>query len=127
MNTATLLGSVSDASGAAVPDTAFRIVSESTSFVKETTSDPEGKYQLLQIPAGKYRIEFEKPGFQREVQTGMEISAGQSLGVNETLSVGSLSETVRVDRRRLEPGAATGLRIEYVGTVLVQRRAAEFE
>lgn len=107
MNTGTLLGTVSDASGAAVPGTAVRIVSESTSFVKETTSDPEGKYQLLQIPAGKYRIEFEKRGFQREVQTGMEISAGQSLGVNGKLSVGSLSETVRVEAKVAQVDTAT--------------------
>ena len=99
MNTGTFLGAVTDASGAAVPGATVRITSASTAFAKEATTDGEGNYQILQVPAGTYRLEFEKQGFQREVLSTVEISAGQSLRVNGTLPVGSVSETVEVNAK----------------------------
>jgi hypothetical protein len=62
MNTGTFLGSVSDASGAAVPGALVRITNESTSFTRQSGTDGEGNYQILQVPAGIYRLEFEKQG-----------------------------------------------------------------
>src|SRR6266498_3572502 len=78
MNTGTFLGSVADVSGAAVPGAVVRVTSGSTSFARETVTDSEGNYQILQVPAGEYRLEFEKQGFQRQVLPKLEISAGQS-------------------------------------------------
>src|ERR1044071_9299945 len=96
MNTGTILGNVTDASGAAVPGVTVRRVSESTALQREATTDAEGNYQILQIPAGTYRIEFEKTGFQRSVDNkGIALSAGQSLRINGDLKVGSLTETVQ--------------------------------
>ena len=99
LNTGTFLGGVSDASGASVPGAVVRITSESTSFTKEANTDGEGNYQILQVPAGTYRFEFEKQGFQRQVAAHVEISAGQSLRVNGTLAVGSVNETVQVEAK----------------------------
>src|ERR1051325_3178521 len=77
LNTGTILGNVTDASGAFVPGATIRLVSESTAFQREAMSDGEGNYQILQIPAGTYRIEFEKTGFQRSVDNkGIALSAG---------------------------------------------------
>src|SRR5215472_11896348 len=60
MNTGTFLGAVSDATGAAVPGARVRVTNESTSFTRESDTDGEGNYQILQVPAGIYRLEFEK-------------------------------------------------------------------
>lgn len=97
INTGTFLGSVHDQTGAAVPDATVRATSETTGFTRETRSGAEGNYQLLQIPVGVYKIEFEKTGFQTTVHSGVAISAGQSLRVDGGLKIGSISETVRVD------------------------------
>src|SRR5262252_7888502 len=100
LNTGTILGNVTDASGATVPGVTVRLVSESTALQREATSDGEGNYQILQIPAGTYRIEFEKTGFQRSVDNrGIALSAGQTLRINSNLKVGSLTETVQVDAK----------------------------
>jgi outer membrane receptor protein involved in Fe transport len=108
LNTGTILGNVTDASGATVPGVTIRLVSESTAFQREATTDAEGNYQILQIPAGTYRIEFEKMGFQRSVDNrGIALSAGQSLRINGNLKVGSLTESVQVDAKVAQVDTAT--------------------
>ncbi|HEU0141187.1 MAG TPA: carboxypeptidase regulatory-like domain-containing protein [Bryobacteraceae bacterium] len=99
LNTGTFSGSVYDASGAVIPGATIRITSENTAFQRETTADAEGNYQLLQVPTGTYTIEFEREGFQKSVQKGVAISAGQNLRVNGNLTVGSVTETVEVGAR----------------------------
>src|SRR5436190_1312071 len=108
LNTGTILGNVTDASGAAVPGVTIRLVSESTAFQREAATDAEGNYQILQIPTGTYRIEFEKVGFQRSVDNrGIALSAGQSLRVNGNLKVGSVTETVQVEAKVAQVDTAT--------------------
>ena len=67
LNTGTFLGSVKDQSGAVVPGATVRVLRDSPLFQREVTSDGEGNYQMPQVPAGEYRIEFEKPGFQKTI------------------------------------------------------------
>ncbi|MCL4854779.1 MAG: carboxypeptidase regulatory-like domain-containing protein, partial [Bryobacteraceae bacterium] len=99
LNTGTFAGTVYDATGAVIPGATVRITSENTAFQRETTADAEGNYQLLQVPTGTYTIEFEREGFQKSVQKGVAISAGQNLRVNGNLTVGSVTETVEVGAR----------------------------
>ena len=65
LNTGVFLGTVLDQSGAAVPEASVRVVREGTSFERATTTGPDGAFRLLEIPAGRYRIHVEKPGFQQ--------------------------------------------------------------
>jgi len=67
LNTGTFFGTAKDASGATVPDTSVRIAREGTLFQRDTSTDGEGNYRLLEIPSGEYRLEFEKSGFRRVV------------------------------------------------------------
>ena len=98
-NTGNFSGAVRDQSGASVTGVTVRVIRDNPLFTRETTTDDEGNYQVLQVPAGDYRIEFEKAGFQRTSRTGISLSAGQSLRVDATLNVGSVSETVQVDAK----------------------------
>lgn len=107
LNTRTFLGTVSDPSGAAVPEATVRVVREGTSFERVTATGPDGTYQLLEIPAGRYRIAVEKTGFQRGEQAGLELSAGQTLRVDLHLSVGAVTETVQVEARIAQVDTAT--------------------
>ncbi|MBI4876681.1 MAG: TonB-dependent receptor [Acidobacteria bacterium] len=107
LNTGTFLGLATDPSGAASPDAVVRVVSETTSYRREARTDAEGNYQILQVPAGSYRLEFEKTGFQKAVQPGIAINAGQSLRVNGNMNVGSVSETVQVEAKVAQVDTAT--------------------
>jgi len=99
LNTGTFFGIVKDASGATVPDTSVRIAREGTLFQRDTSTDGEGNYRLLEIPSGEYRLEFEKSGFRRVVRTAILLSAGQSLRVDVEMPVGSVNETVQVEAK----------------------------
>jgi hypothetical protein len=76
------LGTVKDQTGAAVPGASVRIFRLGTELQRQKTTDAEGNYQLLDLPVGDYRFEFEKEGFRKVVQTGISLSAGQSLRVD---------------------------------------------
>src|ERR1700704_6592312 len=101
------LGTVKDPSGASVPGASVRIARVGTELQRQTTTDAEGNYQLLDIPIGDYRFEFEKQGFRKVVQTGISISAGQSLRLDVTLQLGSVAETLTVDAQALQVDTAT--------------------
>ena len=83
---------VSDPSGAAVPEAFVRLFNERTQFHRETTTDGEGNYRLLDIPVGDYRLEFEKTGFSKVLRSGISLSAGHSLRVDCQLVLGSVAQ-----------------------------------
>ncbi|MBI3693343.1 MAG: TonB-dependent receptor [Acidobacteria bacterium] len=99
LNTGTFIGTVKDASGATVPDASVRVAREGTVFQRDASTDAEGSYRLLEIPAGEYHLEFEKAGFRKVVRAGILLSAGQSLRVDVEMPVGSVSETVQVEAK----------------------------
>lgn len=107
LNTGVFLGTVLDPSGAAVPEATVRVIREGTSFERATTTGPDGAFRLLEIPAGRYRISVEKPGFQRAERSGLELSAGQTLRVDLSLAVGAVTETVQVEARVAQVDTAT--------------------
>ena len=103
----TFLGTVQDPTGAAVPGATVRIFREGTQLQRQIATGPEGNYQLLDIPIGDYRFEFEKDGFRKVVRTGISLSAGQSLRIDAKLDIGSIAETVTVDAQAAQVDTAT--------------------
>jgi outer membrane receptor protein involved in Fe transport len=97
MNTGTLLGTVRDPSGAAVPETVVTLQRISPPFERSVVTDGSGNYVAPQVPVGPYQISFEKTGFQKALQTNIDLSAGQALRVDATLALGNVTETVQVD------------------------------
>ena len=90
MNTGTLLGTVKDPSGAAVPEVSIRIQRANPPFERQLTTDAGGNYFAPQVPVGTYQVTFEKTGFQKTIHNQIELSAGQSLRVDTTLTLGSV-------------------------------------
>jgi hypothetical protein len=107
LNTGTFFGTVKDPSGAAVPEASVRIAREGTQLRREVATDAEGNYRLLEIPAGEYRVEFERAGFRKTLRSGIMLSAGQSLRLDAELAIGSVTETVLVEERVAQVDANT--------------------
>src|SRR3989442_1495006 len=96
INTGRITGSVMDATGAAVPEVAIRATSEETGVVTATRSRGSGDYLINFLVPGNYRIEAEKPGFQKAVQTGVVVNAGGISHIDIHMLVGEVRQTVEV-------------------------------
>lgn len=91
-----LSGVVTDPSGAVIPGTEVKVLNSDGSVAATTTTDNQGRYSLAGLPAANYRVEFNKPGFQRTVVQGMSLGGGSDQSQNVTLQVGTVSESVEV-------------------------------
>jgi hypothetical protein len=95
--TATVLGTVTDSSGAAVPGVAVQASSLATNVNRETLTDSSGSYSLPNLPPGAYRISATKTGFQSSRVENVTLQVEQVARVDIKLQVGSITETVNVD------------------------------
>lgn len=107
--TGSLLGTVHDSTGAAVPNAAVAAVNIETNARVEGRSAPDGKYLLAPLPPGSYRLEANAPGFKKFVQDGIILQVQQQARVEITLTVGEVSESVTVtaDAATIDTTSAT--------------------
>ncbi|MGA2897869.1 MAG: TonB-dependent receptor [Acidobacteriaceae bacterium] len=103
---ATLTGTVLDPRGVALPGAAVSIRDEDTDVVQKLTSDGQGKYSFANLPAGKYTIQVDAPGFNTSKRTGVELAAGQPTDVPITLELGNASEEITVEASEANSVAA---------------------
>lgn len=94
----TILGTVSDASGAVLPNAKVTIRNVAENIVaRELTSDGLGNYEAQNLKAGRYEISVTAQGFQKYTQSDVLLEARQTLRVNVNLNVGQVSEQVTVE------------------------------
>lgn len=95
VNTGTLSGQVTDASGAVVASATLTIKDEATGYARAVTSAGDGNYVFPDLPIGKYTLTVEAKGFttEKEFET---ISVGFHSRADFHLKVGSAAETVEV-------------------------------
>lgn len=94
--TATILGTVSDSSGAVIPGTKITIKNTETGITRTVSADTAGRYVAPQLSPGKYEVTAEAAGFQKIVRSGFELSIGQQTNVDFALRVGTVAEEVTV-------------------------------
>src|SRR6476646_5029933 len=68
-----LVGSVTDATGASVPDATVKVTQMQTSESREITTSEAGGYTLSTLPAGTYSVEMSKAGFRRFSTQNIEV------------------------------------------------------
>ena len=91
-----ILGTVTDATGGAVPGAKVAAINTGTNVRVETQSNQVGLYQLLQLNPGSYAVEAEASGFKRVQRSAVRVQVADRITLDITLEVGSLSETVNV-------------------------------
>jgi len=94
--TATLGGTVSDPSGAAVADAKVSIQNLETGLLREVQTGSNGTFTVTALPVGKYQVSVEKSGFAKYLQSGITLALDQSANVVIELKVGDLSQQVTV-------------------------------
>lgn len=104
-----LLGTIHDASGAAIPDATVIATETQTNRRIQTKSGPDGQYVVTPLPPGSYRLEATATGFKRFVREGIVLQVQQQPRVDIQLAVGEVSDaiTVTADASTLETTTAT--------------------
>lgn len=98
--TGKIAGNITDASGAVVPGATVVVTNLGTKISKQTMTDSQGFYQVLQLPIGPYEVSAEATGFNKAVsrpKSPLEIN--QTLRVDLILEVGAASVQVTVEGR----------------------------
>ncbi len=93
---ASLSGTVTDPSGAAIPGAKLTLTNEATGFQTSFVSDETGNYSFRNLTPGKYDVSISANGFKTQAQKGIELSVNQNARVDVHLPVGETGETVTV-------------------------------
>src|SRR5882724_1781510 len=96
VNTAALLGSVKDSSGAAVANAPVTAKSEETAQERTTNTDATGNYTIPNLQVGHYTISASLSGFKTTVVSNVELQVAQRATVNLVLEVGQATQNVTV-------------------------------
>ncbi len=94
--TATVYGRVVDPSGAANAQAKVVLLNEGTNARVHAVSDAAGEFTAAFLAVGKYTISIEATGFKLQRRSGIELSAGQRVGLEYKLDLGSVSDVVEV-------------------------------
>lgn len=108
--TGTIVGTVKDQSGAAVPKATVTITNTDQNVVVRTvTTDEHGDYVATSLPIGHYSVTFNASGFGKSSLTNIELNTNAKLTENIALKVGNSNETVNVaaDAQQVELQSAT--------------------
>jgi hypothetical protein len=94
--TASLGGTVTDPSGAAVPAATVRITNTGTANVFQAATDAAGRFLVPSLTPGQYDLSVDVKSFKRTERKGLTLNVGQSVELDFTLELGSATETVQV-------------------------------
>src|SRR5512142_1215112 len=91
-----LVGNVTDTSGANVPGAAVTLINTGTNLARETTTNAEGGYRFVNVQPGTYKVRVVLTGFKEYVKDGVPINSTTVTRVDVPLEVGGLTEAVTV-------------------------------
>ncbi|MEO8663129.1 MAG: TonB-dependent receptor, partial [Bryobacteraceae bacterium] len=98
---ATIVGTVTDPSGAAVPNVAITITNHETGQVTKLTSNGVGQYVAPDLHIGRYTVRAEMSGFKASEQRDLVLNVGERARVDMKMEIGSASESVNVSATAL--------------------------
>ncbi len=93
---ATLQGTVTDTSGATVPNANVSIENTATGITRATTTDSAGVYSVPNLVVGSYDVSASAPGFSTQVERGVEVTVGAVRVQNFSLQVGQVNQKILV-------------------------------
>jgi Carboxypeptidase regulatory-like domain/TonB-dependent Receptor Plug Domain/TonB dependent receptor len=92
----TILGTVTDTSGAAISGATVSVKNTGTGLLRTVTSDGDGNYSAPELPIGTYSVTVEKSGFKAGVVSAISVEVSTERRADVILQPGEVSETVEV-------------------------------
>jgi hypothetical protein len=96
VRTGTVVGTVTDSSGAAVAKATVTVTNTETRVVSRGETNTEGNYYVPFLNIGSYEVAVENTGFKKYVRSGIVLQAGSTTRINVELEVGALTQEVQV-------------------------------
>ena len=96
VETARMVGTVRDQSGAVVPDAAVTFTNTATGISSQTKSRADGAYESVPLRIGTYRVTAEREGFKRVIRDGIVLQIQQTAVLDLTMEVGQVSQDIVV-------------------------------
>src|SRR5215471_3922210 len=99
-------GTVTDPTGAAVPNAKVTVTNTATNLTVSNTTNQSGNYNLKELPIGTYKLTAESSGFKTVTDTNVVLNAGVIAHVDFKMALGQAKEVVEVS------GAVTAVQTE---------------
>ncbi|HEV2446778.1 MAG TPA: carboxypeptidase regulatory-like domain-containing protein, partial [Candidatus Sulfopaludibacter sp.] len=94
--TTTLYGTVTDKTGAVIPNAQVTAVNAGTNLSRTAETNSEGVYRFEFMPIGEYSVEVSANGFKKSVQKGIVLQVNVPARVDAALDIGAMTEVVDV-------------------------------
>src|SRR5215469_1578219 len=92
----TIVGTVTDPSGSAIPNASVRVVQVGTGQERSTTANAQGYFVVSSLLPSEYEVEISASGFRSYSQKNVILQADQTLTVNASLQIGATQETITI-------------------------------
>ena len=117
--TASIIGTVRDASGAVVPNATVALSNTTTGYTRTVRSNSSGVYEFLSVPVGDgYGVEVSGAGFQKTAQANITLQVNQRFVVDFGLKVGDVNQQVSVSAETVQVDTTTN----QIGDVITDRK-----
>jgi outer membrane receptor protein involved in Fe transport len=97
----TILGTVTDSSGAAVPGANVTVKNMETGLTRVVSTSDDGSYSAPELPIGNYSVSAEKSGFKLGLVTGISVEVSSERRADFVLQPGNVAQTVEVQGEEL--------------------------
>ncbi len=93
---ATLVGDITDPSGAAIPGASVTVSSQGTGLERVVESNEAGQYRVFPLNPGSYTVTAESAGFKTSIQNDVALQVADVLGLDFVMELGEVTETIEV-------------------------------
>src|SRR4051812_46448228 len=93
ITTSAIDGVAVDATGAALPGVTVEARNRDTNFARSSVTGGDGRFAILQLPPGRYKVTFTLAGFAELSRDNLELTVGQTVTLSAPMKVSGLAET----------------------------------
>ena len=95
--TGTLLGTVTDTTGAVLPGATVTVTNTDTGYSRTVTADASGEYAVPSLPTGTYTVAGELSGFKSVQMSNIRVGVDQRVRIDLRLEVGEMTESITIE------------------------------
>lgn len=92
-----IVGTVKDPSGAAIPSAGITATNKQTGLVRQTTSNDAGGYNFSAVQPGTYEVKISKAGFRPAADQAVEVSSNNTTRIDMALAIGAISDAITIE------------------------------